>query len=60
MVFALDALHTEHCTARLLHDAGAAYVMTINGTQPSMLAAVQDRLPAPQPTASRQHARGHG
>jgi hypothetical protein len=31
MVFTLDALHTQHATARLLHGAGAGYVMTVKG-----------------------------
>ncbi len=60
MVFTLDALHTQHSTAALLHGAGAAYVMTVKGNQPRLLAAVQDRLRGPRPTGSRQLSRGHG
>ncbi|WP_407344996.1 hypothetical protein [Pengzhenrongella phosphoraccumulans] len=28
MIFTLDALHTQHATARLLHEAGAGHVMS--------------------------------
>jgi predicted transposase YbfD/YdcC len=60
MVFTLDALHTQHNTAALLHGAGAGYVMTVKANQPTLLSAVQDRLRDPQPTGSRQFSRGHG
>ena len=39
MVFTLDALHTQHATADLLHSAGAGYVMTVKGNQPRLRAA---------------------
>jgi predicted transposase YbfD/YdcC len=74
MVFTLDALHTQHTTAALIHAAGAGYVMTIKGNQPSLLQAAVDQLAAnmtttdtidttvPTPTATRtvSHHRGHG
>jgi hypothetical protein len=60
MVFTLDALHTQHSTAALLDSAGAGYVMTVKGNQPTLLAAVQDRLRDPQPTSTGEHSRGHG
>lgn len=60
MVFTLDALHTQHATARLLEDAGAGYVMTVKGNQPRLLQAVLDQLGAQQPARTRQLSRGHG
>lgn len=60
MTFTLDALHTQHVTAALLDGAGAGYVMTVKANQPSLLAAVVDRLRDPQPTGTRQLSRGHG
>jgi predicted transposase YbfD/YdcC len=60
MVFTLDALHTQHSTAALLHAAGAGYVMTVKGNQPHLLDTVIDQLRAAAPTTSTQRARGHG
>lgn len=60
MVFTLDALHTQHATAALLHGAGAGYVMTVKGNQPGLLAAIIDRLSGQRPALSRQRSRGHG
>lgn len=60
MVFTLDALHTQHSTARLLHGAGAGYVMTVKGNQPRLLQSIVDQLGAQQPTRVRQFSRGHG
>jgi len=59
MVFTLDALHTQHTTTRLLECAGAGYVMTVKGNQPSLLAAVINRLREQHPTRIRQSSRGH-
>ena len=60
MVFTLDALHTQHATARLLDSAGAGYVMTVKGNQPRLLQSIVNQLGAQQPARTRQHSRGHG
>lgn len=61
MVFTLDALHTQHATAELLHDAGAGYVMTVKANQPRLLAAITNRLREhEQPARTRARSRGHG
>lgn len=60
MVFTLDALHTQHSTARLLDSAGAGYVMTVKGNQPSLRAAVIEQLREQRPARTRKHSRGHG
>lgn len=60
MVFTLDALHTQHATARLLDGAGASYVMTVKGNQPKLRAAIIEQLRDQQPALTRQHSRGHG
>lgn len=59
MVFTLDALHTQHTTAALLHNAGARYVMTVKGNQPGVLADVVRALADP-PAPTRASSRGHG
>lgn len=59
MVFTLDALHTQHATARLLHDAGAGYVLSVKGNQPCLRNAIIDRLHEQQTATTRQHCRGH-
>lgn len=61
MVFTMDALHTQHSTARLLAGAGAGagYVMTVKGNQPRLLTDVVDRLRERQPTRTRTRSRGH-
>jgi len=60
MVFTLDALHTQHTTAALLHGAGAGYLMTVKGNQPGLRAAIIDRLRAARPPRSSRRTRGHG
>ncbi|MHB8275958.1 MAG: ISAs1 family transposase [Dermatophilaceae bacterium] len=62
MTFTLDALHTQHATAALLHDAGAGYVMTVKANQPKLLAAITEalRTQEPQRTIARNHGHGHG
>jgi len=60
MVFTLDALHTQHTTAALLHGTGAGYVMTVKGNQPGLLTAVVQALAAHPRMAARQTSRGHG
>ncbi|HEX5542636.1 MAG TPA: ISAs1 family transposase [Micromonospora sp.] len=60
MVFTLDALHTQHATARLLHDAGAGYLMCVKGNQPGLRAAVIDQLRTHQPVRFGERSRGHG
>jgi len=60
MVITLDALHTQHTTAALLHDAGAGYVMTVKANQPRLLAAIADRVSAAAPIPTRAWSRGHG
>lgn len=59
MVFTLDALHTQHATARLLHGADAGYVMTVKGNQPGLLAAVQAQVSAANQAPVRARSRGH-
>jgi hypothetical protein len=59
MVFTLDALHTPHATARLLHEAGAGYVLTVKGNQPGLLAAVSAQVSAANPAPVRARSRGH-
>jgi len=59
MVFTLDALHTQHATARLLEGAGAGYVMTVKGNQPTLLAAIIDALGTGAAASTRQRSRGH-
>jgi predicted transposase YbfD/YdcC len=60
MTFTLDALHTQHATATLLHRAGAGYVMTAKSNQPGLLAAIQDRLSTTPTIRTRSLSRGHG
>jgi len=60
MVFTADALHTQHDTATLMHDAGAGYVMTVKANQPKLLAAIRDQLRAHDRTPTRARSRGHG
>ena len=60
MVFTLDALHTQHATARLLEDAGAGYVMTVKGNQSRLRAAIIEQLREQQPARTRKLSRGHG
>lgn len=59
LVFTLDALHTQHATAALLHDAGAGYVMSVKGNQPRLRDAVIERLGTGEPARSSEHSRGH-
>jgi len=59
MIFTLDALHTQHATARLLHEAGAGYVMTVKGNQPGLLAAVSAQVSAANLAPVRTRSRGH-
>src|SRR5665647_3540544 len=59
MVFTLDALHPQHATATLLHGAGAGYVMTVEGNQPGLLAAVQAQVSAAKRVPVRAQSRGH-
>ncbi len=65
MVFTLDALHTQHSTAALLHGVGAGYLMTVKGNQPGLRATIidrlrVDRLRAARPPRSSRRTRGHG
>lgn len=60
MVFTLDALHTQHATAALLHETGAGYVMTAKANQPGLLAAICERISAAAPIPARATSRGHG
>ena len=60
MILTLDALHTQHATARLLHTAGAGYVMTVKANQPGLLAAVADRFRGSYRVPTRGRSRGHG
>jgi Transposase DDE domain len=59
MVFALGRLHTQHATAALIHHAGACYVITVKGNQPTLLAAATDRLSGPPEVLARQRHGGH-
>jgi len=56
----LDALHTQHATAALLHDARAGYVMTVKGNQPRLLAAIAEQLRTQEPARTVARNRGHG
>ncbi len=60
MVFTADALHTQHRTAELLHNAGAGYVLTVKGNQPGLRTAIIGRIRADRPPRSGQCGRGHG
>jgi len=60
MIFTLDALHTQRDTATLLDQTTAGYVLTVKANQPTLLAAVQDRLRSSRPTGTQQLSRGHG
>lgn len=60
MTFTLDALHTQHTTATLLHDAGAGYVMTVKANQPRLLAAIAEQLRTQEPGRTLARNRGHG
>ncbi len=60
MVFTLDALHTQHSTAALLHGVRAGYLMTVKGNQPGLRATIIDRLRAARPPRSSRRTRGHG
>ena len=60
MVFTLDALHTQHSTARVLHEAGAGYVMTLKANQPRLLDAVIDQLRDEPRARTCEWSRGHG
>ncbi len=64
MVFTADALHTQHATATLMHDAGAGYVMTVKANQPTLLDSIRDQLHAHETAEdrapTRARSRGHG
>jgi len=62
MVFTLDALHTQHRTATLLHNAGAGYLLTVKANQPGLRTAIIGRLRdgADRPPRSSRRSRGHG
>jgi len=62
MVFTLDALHTQHRTAALLHNAGAGYLLTVKGNQPGLRTAIIGRLRdgTDRPPRSSRRSRGHG
>ena len=60
MTFTLDALHTQHTTATLLHSCGAGYVMTVKGNQPGLLAACITQIENAAPDRTSTRNRGHG
>jgi len=61
LTFTLDALHTQHATATLLHDAGAGYVMTIKLNQPTLFEAAQNKIRAHRkPARTVATNSGHG
>ncbi len=43
----MDALHTQRASAKLLHEAGAHYVMALKGNQPTLLDDVRTVLDDP-------------
>jgi len=43
----MDALHTQRASAKLLHEAGAHYVMALKGNQPTLLGDVRTVLADP-------------
>jgi hypothetical protein len=48
-IVAMDALHTQHQTAReLVMEHGADYVLTVKKNQPTLLATIQQIVPAPE------------
>ena len=58
----MDALHTQRASAKLLHEAGAHYVMALKGNQPTLLNDVRTVLDDPLvPVLKHQEANvGHG
>lgn len=59
-VITLDAMHTQTDTALAITEAGADYVFTVKGNQPTLYAALK-ALPWPKiPLGSRSTQRGHG
>jgi len=60
LVFTLDALHTQHRTATLLHTAGAGYLLTVKANQPGLRGSIRDRVNAERPSRSSARSRGHG
>jgi len=60
LVFTLDALHTQHRTATLLHNAGAGYLLTVKANQPGLRAAIRDRVNTERPPRTSTRSRGHG
>ncbi len=58
----MDALHTQRASAKLLHEAGAHYVMALKGNQPTLLDDVRTVLGDPLvPVLEHQETSvGHG
>jgi len=59
VVVTVDAMHTQHDTARLITDAGGDYVFTVKGNQPTLHAACKS-LPWTQVRAHTAVTSGHG
>jgi len=59
-VVTLDAMHTQTDTANLITAAGADYVFTVKGNQPTLHAACKELPWAKVPAGHRSTTRGHG
>jgi predicted transposase YbfD/YdcC len=59
-VITVDAMHTQHDTAKAILDAGADYVLTVKANQPTLLAALKKLPWAGVPVGSQATQRGHG
>ncbi len=58
-VVTVDAMHTQHDTARAIIDAGGDYVFTVKNNQPKLYAACKD-LPWADVSGHSILSRGHG
>ena len=58
----MDAMHTQRASAKLLHEAGAHYVMALKGNQPTLLDDVRTALGDPlMPVLEHEETNiGHG
>lgn len=60
VLISADALHTQRCHARYLHERGGHYVLTIKANQPTLLRRMRALPWAQIDVAAREQARGHG
>ena len=59
-VITVDAMHTQHDTAKAITDAGADYVFTVKNNQPNLRKALKALPWAGVPVGARSTEHGHG